>query len=608
MQPRHDRAGSLARRACLLLPAALGLLLLATLPLPALADPFAELPLRHWSFDALAELVPSGLVNGPTVAAYRVRQGVMRFEAALLVAQAVRALEALRPGEVVDLDRLVGARTGTSDNPHRLTAGEVAALRRLVGEFAAELEVLEVQVSGAAPSPGPLALPAPAQGPFVDLDTLTRLAEAGEPLEIPAPVAAQAGGTVEPVAPGASLSAAASAAASAAGPAADAAPAAGPVFPAAIGAEAPLVTVASAMAAAGPIPGVISSEDGDLERVLERALTGGGGIVPAGLPEVALPQGALTRPGEAGPFSGQVAAERQLTYGSMVAVKPVLALDAALQTGEARLPWPARNVSVSPTVRVSSSVAQPGPEREGAGAVEVEAAVNLSGVEVGASVKKVQGLTPPVDDKLASALRVGLTPASQGYGVNVRLGQVAVSTGVDQVRKDEESLETRRSLEVGYALGSKAVVRAGYHLVDLDAVGGSQPVTEGASGSRSRTDASLGVDVNLSRIATVSAGLTVEGMQGLTPGGAVEGQRATAGVELRLPWNAFVTAGYEFYNPANQTPERRSQSAATVGVGYNFASNATLLVGYRLIDFDAGEPSEVASPQQNLMAGVSLNF
>lgn len=604
MQPRHDRAGSLARRACLLLPAALCLLLLATLPLPALADPFAELPLRHWSFDALSELVPSGLVNGPTVAAYRVRQGVMRFEAALLVAQAVRALEALRPGEVVDLDRLVGARTGPNDNPHRLTAGEVAALRRLVGEFAAELELLEVQVSGAAPSPAPLALPTPAQGPFVDLDTLTRLAEAGEPLETPAPVEAQAGGTVEPTPSGASLSAAASAV----GPAADAAPAAGPVFPAAIGAEAPLVTVASAMAAAGPIPGVISSEDGDLERVLERAVTGGGGIVPAGLPEVALPQGALTHPGEAGPFSGQVAAERQLTYGSMVAVQPVLALDAALQTGEARLPWPARNVSVSPTVRVSSSVAQPGPEREGAGAVEVEAAVNLSGVEVGASVKKVQGLTPPVDDKLASALRVGLTPASQGYGVNVRLGQVAVSTGVDQVRADEESLETRRSLEVGYALGSKAVVRAGYHLVDLDAVGGSQPVGGGASGTRSRTDASLGVDVNLSRIATVSAGLTVEGMQGLTPGGAVEGQRATAGVELRLPWNAFVTAGYELYSPANQTPERRSQSAATVGVGYNFASNATLLVGYRLIDFDAGEPSEVASPQQNLMAGVSLNF
>ncbi|MDI6869828.1 MAG: hypothetical protein QME79_00480 [Bacillota bacterium] len=539
------KAGEVRRTAAL--TAVLCIALSLGLAFPALADPFAEVPLRHWSFDSLALLVPAGLVSEPALSTYRSRPGVMRFEVALLVAQAVRTLEGANPPLSSQLDRLLAAYrvAGSSGRERPLAASETQAVRRLVAEFAPELELLGV-VIGPLGAAEPLSLPSSASGPFVDLETLAALAE---------------GGSADSAVSAAALP---------------------PPSPAAV-------------AAAVPSPGFVPP--------LAAVIPGKAGAVTpeVALPPAVLPEAALSRQGSEGPFPGQVAAERQPVYGSVPSPKPVLAVNAAVQPGETRLPVPKLSLSVTPTVQVTGSVAPAEQARPAPGAVQVEARVNVAGVEVGANVKSVQPADPSINPALAQALKVGLVPEAQGYGLSLKLGQVAVTTGFAQVKQGaSHTVEQHHSLEVGYAIGEAAVVRAGYQLVDLDAIATTKP----------RTDASLGVNVNLGRSATVSAGMTLEGLEPGLPAGSAEGQRATAGVELRLPWNAFLTAGYEFYRPAKETSVQtsvRPQSAATLGVGYNFAANATLLVGYRLIDFS---PSATADQirQQNLTAGVSLSF
>lgn len=515
------------------LAAALGVALALGLGVPALADPFAELPARHWSYDALGGLVPPGLVNPSALALYRSRPGVMRFELGLLVAQALRTMAgpetAPAATPVPDLDKLIGSyQVPVAPGRTRpLSAAEAQTLRRLVAEFAPELELLGLPV-GPVAAARPLDLPTSAGGPFVDLETLTTVSQQpGTEVAVMAPVGVLAG-------------------------------------------------------AAAPV-------------------AGGSTLAPAGTPApLTLPQTALSRPGAvSGPFPGQVATEQQPGHAALPSPKPALSVSAEVKPGETRLPVPKLDLSVTPTVRVSGSVATADRTGLGPGSVQVEATVAVAGVELGANVKDVQAVSPGVDPTLAQALKVGVVPDSQGYGLSLRLGQVALTAGFAEVkRSDLTSVEKRHSVEVGYNLGDTAVVRAGYQLVDLDAIPGTKP----------RTDASVGVNVNLSRSASVSAGVTLEGMRSGWPLSRTGGQRASAGVELRLPWNTFLTAGYEQYRSSTQAPESRPQSAATVGVGYNFAAHGTLLVGYRLIDFGASSATPDTTRQQNLTAGVSLSF
>lgn len=518
------RWGRLAGAAALALT--LALFISATLTLPVLADPFSELPVRHWSFDSLALLVPPGLVSPSTLSGYHSRPGVMRFEVGLLVAQAVRTLQAGDPASASDLDRLLSSYRTPADRGGQsrpLSAAEVQSLRRLLGEFGPELELVGLGTVDLAAEP--LALPQSASGPFVDLDDLA----AGDS-------ASSMATRLVPEPP-------------------------------------------AALAVASPAPGVLPS--GPLPGQVTREAT-----TENTPPAMSLPDAALTRQGD-GPFPSTVVTGKQVAYGSGPAAKPTLAVSAAVEPGEARLPVPKLNLNVTPAVRVTGSLGAAEPNRQ-AGSVEVEATVSVAGVEVGANVRNVQAANPGVDP----ALKVGVVPDTQGYGLSLRLGQVAVSTDYSQTRQDLSGIEKRRSLELGYSFGDKAVLKAGYQLVDLDAI-------------KPRADAVLGVNLNLNPTTTVSAGMTLEGIQNTIPVGSTEGQRASAGVELRLPWKAFLTAGYEFYRPTDTS--RSTQSAATVGVGYNFSANATLLVGYRLIDFSSTRATET-SRQQNLTAGVSLNF
>jgi hypothetical protein len=526
----------------------LGFALAVGLASPVRADPFAELPLRHWSLDTLALLVPPGLVSEPALAAYRARPGVMRFEVALLIAQAFRTLEgpAVPPSPL--LDQLLAAyRATTPDGRGRpLTAAETQAVRRLTAEFAPELELLGV-ATGPLSAAEALALPSPAGGPFVDLETLAKLKDGGG---VPASVPPSA--------------------------------AAPPELPVAVAPPpAPVAVAASAVAEVAPLAPAIP---GPLARVSPR-------VSP---PPLSLAAQVLSRQ-EEGPFPSQVTAEPQPALGSAASPQPVLSVNAAVKPGEARLPVPGLNLNVTPTVLVSGAVTPGEPARSRSGAVQVDAKVNVAGVEVGANVKNVR---PAEQSSDPAGAKVGVLPESQGYGLSLKLGQVAMATGFTQVKKDSVKVEERRSVEVDYAIGRSAVVRAGYQLVDLDAVAPGQ----------SRTDASFGVNVHLTPQATLSAGMTLEGLQSMLPTSPAEARRATAGVELRLPWKTFLTASYESYQPAKETAVSHAQSATTLGVGYNFATNATLLVGYRLIDFGAVGQNPDPTRQHNLTAGVSLNF
>lgn len=552
---------------------------------PASANPFTELPAGHWSFAALAGLVSSRLIAPQDLLDPQAGNPVMRFELALVVAKAVRALNRGPAREApVALDPLLdGYRVGSGAKARPLTPAEREAVRALVAEFLPELEVLGLSFAGRGepaqmtPASEPLPL-APAPGTFVDLDDLST-----GPAQVAAAPASAPSAAPEPV------PASSPAPPSVAVPAVAAEPSEPPSLPSPPPPEAPMAPAAPGETGlpVEPLPEPASGLLPVVAAVAPMVNTPAGAAV--------LPEDALTRQGT-GALPGQVVVETQSTYEAIPSAKPVIAVAAAVQTGETRLPVPGVKVSVAPTVTVNSEVAPGGAIHPQVGSVEVQAKVQIAGVEMGASVKNVQALEPQAQESLD--LKVGGVPEQHGVGLSLRLGQVAFMTDFSKVRKDEGGTERRRSFGLGYSLGSTAVLRAGYQLVDLDAIGGTKP----------RTDASLGVNVNVTRVASVSAGMTLEGMRSDLPGGS-EGQRTTAGVELRLPWNTFATAGLELYRPTTESAGTPSQSAATVGLGYNFAPNGTLLVGYRLIDFgtQTGDPAE-KSREQSLTAGVSLSF
>lgn len=569
MAGSHRRAGRCVRPA--VLAVLFGLLALVVAP-PALANPFTELPAGHWAFDVLESLVGPGLISSQDLLDHRSREPVMRFELALLVSEVVKTLNHKDPaGEPVMLETLLTSyRVGLPGKARPLSQGEETAVRRLVAEFLPELEVLGVTMAETAPFEEPTPGPEPlyldsASGPFVDLDQL-----------LPGPVAV-ASAPVKPV---------------------DIAPVAAEVAESPQPAKTPepeqsmVVTVPEEPLAAA-VPGQVSAVTAP-DPALPAMVAGDPGVVVAPTDAVPLLADALTRQGP-GALPGRVDVDTQSTYAAVPLSKPVLAVDAAVQVNETRLPVPGVKVSVAPSVRVTSEVAPGGGAYSPAGSVQVQATVEIAGVEMGASVKNVQALESGTAEDLD--LRVGAVPEQRGVGLSLRLGQVALMTDFSKIRKVEGDTERRRSFGLGYSLGSTAVLRADYQLVDLDDIGATKP----------RADASVGVNVNVTRVASVSAGMTLEGMRSDLPGG-LEGQRTTAGVELRLPWNTFATAGLELYRPSVETAEVPSQSAATVGLGYNFAPNGTLLVGYRLIDFGTpGDPAE-KSRQQSLTAGVSLSF
>lgn len=432
-----------------------------------------------------------------------------------------------------------------------LTAEQTQALQRLAAEFAPELEMLGATVPSGGP-PAALDLPTSARGPFVDLDVLVAQESAG----------GTEGKTSSPLM------------------------------------ASPATSPSTELAAAAPTPGVLPTP---VLFVPEER----GGLAGVRPPEVALPPATLGSAGNAEVAAGQLETAQKPLQASVP--KPqVWSVEAQVEGEKTRLPLPKLDVDLTPSLKVQGAMSPEQAGRvDGSGSVQVEAGVNVGGVALGANVRSNERVAPGVTPPENQELKVGVAPATKAAGLSLRVGPVGFSSGVAEVTRitggSAKEVEHRRQFDLEYAIGRAAQVHAGYSLVDLDAI------------DKPRTDASVGVNVNLSETAKLSASLTLEGLRSWWPTDAGAGQRANAGVELRLPWRTFLRAGYEYYRPTEQSASTPGQSSTTLGVGYNFTDNAALLVGYQLIDFGAqdaapSEPAQTQALQHSLTAGVSFRF
>ncbi|MGQ9623377.1 MAG: S-layer homology domain-containing protein [Candidatus Caldatribacteriaceae bacterium] len=108
---------------------ALALVLVFALAIPALAaNPFVDVPLNHWAYDAVQSLAAKGIIIGYPDGTFGGNRALTRYEFAMAIARAVGYLE----------QRIDQAGFATQE--------DLAALEKLVQEFADELKQLGVTV------------------------------------------------------------------------------------------------------------------------------------------------------------------------------------------------------------------------------------------------------------------------------------------------------------------------------------------------------------------------------------------------------------------------------------------------------------------------------
>ncbi|HOK20513.1 MAG TPA: S-layer homology domain-containing protein, partial [Thermosynergistes sp.] len=87
------------------------------------ANPFVDVPMNHWSYDALSQLAAKGIIQGYPDGSFKGNQPMTRYEMATAVARALAT---------VDMDKA--------------SKEDVEMLKRLVVEFKDELDALGVKV------------------------------------------------------------------------------------------------------------------------------------------------------------------------------------------------------------------------------------------------------------------------------------------------------------------------------------------------------------------------------------------------------------------------------------------------------------------------------
>ncbi|MCL4517092.1 MAG: hypothetical protein M1379_16135 [Firmicutes bacterium] len=181
------------------------------------------------------------------------------------------------------------------------------------------------------------------------------------------------------------------------------------------------------------------------------------------------------------------------------------------------------------------------------GAIKVGAAVKVGEVEVGAGLRNTPG-----DKK---------NPA--GYNISFRFGKVAVSTGIDNFR-----------------------------FVDSDAVGAASKA--GATGKDTLSGKTL-----MAGKASISLDLRLPNEQKLRGGLSVE-KPAPNTNSNGSPGNTGSTAG----TPPG-TPNITTGAGATLGLGYDFSPNSSLLLYYKLITIPGMADLE---KEPSNMAGAELSI
>ena len=106
----------------------LALVLVLAFALPALANPFVDVPLNHWAYDAVQSLAAKGIVIGYPDGTFGGNRALTRYEFAMATARAVGYLEQ------------------KIDEAGFASQEDIAMLEKLVQEFADELRALGVTV------------------------------------------------------------------------------------------------------------------------------------------------------------------------------------------------------------------------------------------------------------------------------------------------------------------------------------------------------------------------------------------------------------------------------------------------------------------------------
>ncbi len=74
--------------------AVLAVVALVAFAAPALAaNPFMDVPMNHWAYDAIGQLAASGIVNGYPDGTFKGNQPMTRYEMATLVARALAVVD-----------------------------------------------------------------------------------------------------------------------------------------------------------------------------------------------------------------------------------------------------------------------------------------------------------------------------------------------------------------------------------------------------------------------------------------------------------------------------------------------------------------------------------
>ena len=113
--------------------------------LPALADPFSDVPEDHWSYDAVQMLEEKGLVEGYPDGLFKGDRPMTRYEMAMVVARVIAKLEQVQASipEIPDLSIYA-------------TKQDLETLNALLDEFRSELDALGVRVVNIEDSLGKL--------------------------------------------------------------------------------------------------------------------------------------------------------------------------------------------------------------------------------------------------------------------------------------------------------------------------------------------------------------------------------------------------------------------------------------------------------------------
>lgn len=127
---------------------------------PVFADgAFSDVPQDHWAYDAVNTLASAGLVQGYPDGTYDGKRAMSRYEFALAIA---RMLPLLVEGGInvpgvspdlsglaskSDVEAALGQKANKSDLANLATKADIAALKKLINEFEAELAALGVDVN-----------------------------------------------------------------------------------------------------------------------------------------------------------------------------------------------------------------------------------------------------------------------------------------------------------------------------------------------------------------------------------------------------------------------------------------------------------------------------